>query len=307
MRLFSETLEQTDVATNLIPTYKSDAETLLSRLFVPNITKAHSFKGDTLQLETPTKYRSEEYLGVIALMPGEVVYLDQYLTRQTPKQRNQMLSVMGRIESPLSVEEMVGLRDYDHHEFATYVPAQLHPYQLASVTPGGMRSSPKIGGFTTYQKPLLILNIEPDYKVHPSDLGHELMHMLDWDAVGIVENDQKLDLIAWMENRGYHIGHRINRALAASSMQLTVDNPNIGLSKQVDECRESHCVGDGFTPTAEYFDVMRQRSLYMVIDPNFIKKAMLDEPPQQIQTDVRPPLSAATGLNAFLRRLFNRQ
>ena len=284
LQCFSKTLQQISEVSDLIPSYKEDAAAIIDRLFVPNIVVSQSFQGDKLRLETPKEYRSEEYLGVIALMPGETVYLDEYLTLQTPKQREQMINMLKDID-PESVDKNVTLRDVNHREYATRLPTALHQYHLACVTPGGMILTKRERGLTTYQKPLLILNASPDYGIHPSDLGHELMHMIDWDSIGVAERAQRLRNTAWMENRGYHIGHRLNQAIAASSICLPMSNPNAVLSKKVDEVRASSCAPDGFTPTERYDEELRNTGLYFVIDPNFTSESKTTEPANQTVAD----------------------
>lgn len=303
LETFTTTLDQLQLEPDLIPSYTKDTSAILDRLYVPNVTIGLD---DTLRLETPEKYRSEEYLGIIALRAGETAYLDEHLTRPSPRQYDHMIRSLGNIDSPFTVNERIAGRNMVHREFATYLANNISTHQSAKVTPGGMRTLPQnMGNYTTFQKPLMIINMDVhDTLAPPSDLGHEMIHMHDWDSVGFTAKDDRSieqDRRAWMENRGYYIGRLFNDTLAEVNPDLLFPSEDgREYTKAMDDVRAAFCISDGFTPTEHYYDEIAKHNLYDAIDIDFKIPVAPQEP-----TIILPPIElVSAGKKSLFRRFF---
>lgn len=260
---FSDTLDRIDIKSDLIPDYSSNVKAILDRLYVPNIVTDEYGRR---QLETPKRYSGSEYLGVIALRAGEAVVPDLALVQQTIAQQSHTKRTLESIDSSMTFDDMLKSRNYYHDEFATVVPITVEPHHVAHVTPGGMSMNRRIGIFTSYQKPLLVFNMDTSHELLDAGvIGHEMMHMYDWGNIGVNAAPEVDDRIAWMENRAYYIERLINDALIENGSEGLLDRSTKVFSERIDDIRSEFCDDGSFSPTSEYYDAMRKANLMIAL------------------------------------------
>jgi len=308
LETFTSTLDELELTPDLLPSYTSDTRAILDRLYIPNMAKGI---GDTKRLETPKEYQTDRHLGIIALHANESIFVDEHLARPTPGQFEHMVREFPKIGSSFSLLDMITNRHMVHKEYGPYLATTVAPHQFAMVTPGGMRALPReLGNYTTLQKPLMILNMDLcDSVAPPSNVGHEMMHMHDWDRIGFILNDdrsQKLDQRAWLENRGYYIGQQLNEALANARPELLDPYEEArNYTKAIDDVRAAFSHQDGFMPTRQYYEAMQERNLQDAIDIDYdIRKPSTVS---QLEISTPQPTHPTADKHSLFRRLFRKR
>ena len=190
-------------------------ESLITRLYVPNITKVGNWY---VTLETPLAYRDDTSLPVMAGFPGDRLVPDGPMRRQTALQRNRSIARLSEVyEDPAWAAHIVEGRDRrlrsQGNSMRTY---HVSRYDAdASTGVSTVRVGPKRDRQVLMGRPLVTFtmgDIDEGYTVAaPPTLIHELLHADDHLQLGCLAVAGIHDYILATEFRAHHYGSRIER------------------------------------------------------------------------------------------------
>lgn len=190
-------------------------ESLLARLYVPNITKVGNWY---VTLETPLAYRDGTSLPIMAGFPGDRLVPDGPMRRQTALQWNRSVARLSEVyDDPAWATHIVEGRDQrlktQGNSRRTY---HVSRYDTdASTGVSTVRVGPKRDRQVLMGRPLVAFtmgDMDEGYTVAaPPTLIHELLHADDHLQLGCLAVAGIHDYILATEFRAHHYGSRIER------------------------------------------------------------------------------------------------
>jgi hypothetical protein len=279
---FSHSANLFNSTPDLLPTLGTisldEMNSYMDRLFVPNIEVLSQRE---VRLTTPPSLKGKELLGVVALNPGQTVYLDEELVTPATSQQEYIASYLESHEAftgdpAQAVSKVIDVM----RNFMPYVAITNPDYANArtvsqGITTAMLKSSlPGLSGENTHQimaKPLMILSADQSYKrVSPSIVAHESDHAVETLQGGIRGSYGSLPERHRLrsELRGYHVSDHVVRKLVEINYDSSQDGSNIGeTSRIVESLRTAHASNDDpFSPSDDILSAIRSQNYGLILD-----------------------------------------
>lgn len=258
----SEWLQDKGVREILGATATTAVEGLIGRLYIPNIVRAGSWY---VSLETPSEYRDDAWLPIMAGFPGDRFIPSGMMRRQTQEQRYgaiaRLAEVYGDAQRATSVVESLASRTsrYSNGTQRCYVSRY---DTMASVFMTYAALGPEDRRQFVFSRPTTLLTMgdmdEGLTVASPAVMIHELLHLEDHLLTGAMAVQSMRAYLLRSELKSHHYGSRIEGyALEHGLMrpdersELTIDPTSTSFSQDFEHVRLAHAdQTDPFAPLA---------------------------------------------------------